>query len=147
MVLDLVEEAAGETVPDADCEVFAARDDFLGVEGEVEDAGGMAVEAAGGFEGGHGPDDEGVVGGAGDHDLVVVLQAEDGGAVPVFGDVVDVCGRVVVVAHVADLMLHFGGEVVVGWVAATVFFRGVGAAYHAGASFRVEVPDADGLVA
>lgn len=146
VALERADTDARLAVPDLDHGVLGARDDVLVVEADVEHAGLVAAQAVHGHKVGAGdvPDDAGVVRGARDHDLGVVLQAQDGGVVVVRGHVVEVvAGRGAVERGVADdtlgALLHGRRRVCAGAV--------VGPAVDAQALVRGEVPDADGAVA
>ena len=79
------------TVPDLDHGILAARDDVLVVQTDIQHTSFVATETI------HGdilvasdvPDDAGVVRRAGDHDLVIILQAENGCVVVVRRNMVD----------------------------------------------------------
>ncbi|KFZ06224.1 hypothetical protein V502_09915, partial [Pseudogymnoascus sp. VKM F-4520 (FW-2644)] len=82
VAVQMAVQGAGGAVEDGDGAVFGAGDDVGVVEGEVEDRGGVVGEPAEGEVGvGDGVDDACSVGGAGDEDGGVVLEAEDGGVV------------------------------------------------------------------
>ncbi|KFY45683.1 hypothetical protein V494_00835 [Pseudogymnoascus sp. VKM F-4513 (FW-928)] len=78
VAMEVAVQGAGGAVVHGDGAVFRAGDDVFVVEGEVEDCGGVVRDASNGRVGvGDGVDDAGPVGGAGDEDRGVVLEAED----------------------------------------------------------------------
>lgn len=66
-------------VPDNDAAVLGARDNVLRVKSDVENTTLVVLQTLNRFVGLDVPDNEVIVTGAGDEDLVVILQAKDGG--------------------------------------------------------------------
>ena len=78
-----VDLGGADHVPHRDAPVLAAghHHPVLEVEAEVEDCLAVVDQSVDHLPGLHVPDPDGAVGGAGDDDLVVVLQTEDGAGV------------------------------------------------------------------
>ena len=85
MALECADAGSGLAVPDLDHGVLGARNDVLVIEADVENTSFVAVKTVHGDEdmAGNVPDNASVVGGSGDHDFGVVLEAEDGGVMVV----------------------------------------------------------------
>ncbi|KFZ13000.1 hypothetical protein V501_03933 [Pseudogymnoascus sp. VKM F-4519 (FW-2642)] len=149
-------ERAGVAVEDGDGAVFGAGDDVFIVERQVQHRSAVVLEAADGTVGvGDGVDDACPVGGAGDEDGGVVLEAEDGG---VMVGRVGEGGGCAVAGGVGGEGLDAGGGLgggdfgVVGWGAGGGGEEGGGGGDGGGADDEeafvgVDVPDAEGFVA
>ena len=79
MARELTKEVARRLVPEADRRVLRAGHDVLGIEANVQHASVMVTQTTDRVIARREvPDDTGTIRGAGDHDGIVVLKAEDG---------------------------------------------------------------------